>query len=153
MKEIIREEGIFRHGLLGKGITATMGRNGTFNMIYFGFYHTFRYQNSQHKKPSILRTILQRSTSQHGRSKVGVFAKILHWLDCWNFGLLCQHSFRRGKKQDPGTTACSWNSHLQRNIQGDSHGLSKRRIPGLVQRPFTKDIETWTRRSNYASGL
>lgn len=42
MKEIIREEGFLRHGLLGKGITATMGRNGAFNMIYFGFYHTFR---------------------------------------------------------------------------------------------------------------
>ncbi len=25
---------------LGKGITATMGRNGFFNMIYFGFYHS-----------------------------------------------------------------------------------------------------------------
>ena len=24
----------------GKGITATMGRNGFFNMIYFGFYHS-----------------------------------------------------------------------------------------------------------------
>ena len=41
-KEIIREDGIGRNGLLGKGITATMGRNGFFNMIYFGFYHTMK---------------------------------------------------------------------------------------------------------------
>ena len=26
----------------GKGITATMGRNGFFNMIYFGFYHSVK---------------------------------------------------------------------------------------------------------------
>jgi len=39
-REIIKEDGIGRNGLLGKGITATMGRNGFFNMIYFGFYHT-----------------------------------------------------------------------------------------------------------------
>jgi solute carrier family 25 2-oxodicarboxylate transporter 21 len=41
-KEIAKADGWLRHGLLGKGITATMGRNGTFNMIYFGFYHTVR---------------------------------------------------------------------------------------------------------------
>ena len=35
-------QGYGRNGLLGKGITATMGRNGTFNMIYFGFYHSVR---------------------------------------------------------------------------------------------------------------
>jgi len=39
-KEIIRTDGI--SGLLGKGITATMGRNGFFNMIYFGFYHSVK---------------------------------------------------------------------------------------------------------------
>jgi len=39
-REIIKEDGLGRNGLLGKGITATMGRNGFFNMIYFGFYHT-----------------------------------------------------------------------------------------------------------------
>eukprot|EP00088_Acartia_fossae_P030457 TRINITY_DN31441_c0_g1_i1.p1 TRINITY_DN31441_c0_g1~~TRINITY_DN31441_c0_g1_i1.p1 ORF type:complete len:216 (+),score=26.07 TRINITY_DN31441_c0_g1_i1:46-648(+) len=37
-RQIIKSDGIF--GLLGKGITATMGRNGFFNMIYFGFYHS-----------------------------------------------------------------------------------------------------------------
>ena len=41
-REIIKEDGIGRGGLLGKGITATMGRNGTFNMMYFGFYHSVR---------------------------------------------------------------------------------------------------------------
>ncbi|XP_023341461.1 mitochondrial 2-oxodicarboxylate carrier [Eurytemora carolleeae] len=43
VREIIKTDGIFgSSGLLGKGITATMGRNGFFNMIYFGFYHTFK---------------------------------------------------------------------------------------------------------------
>ena len=32
-REIIKEDGIGRGGLLGKGITATMGRNGFFNMV------------------------------------------------------------------------------------------------------------------------
>ncbi len=41
-KEIVAESGYGRNGLLGKGITATMGRNGAFNMIYFGFYHSVR---------------------------------------------------------------------------------------------------------------
>ena len=41
-REIIKEDGLGRNGLLGKGITATMGRNGFFNMIYFGFYHTMK---------------------------------------------------------------------------------------------------------------
>ena len=41
-REIIKEDGFGKNGLLGKGITATMGRNGFFNMIYFGFYHTMR---------------------------------------------------------------------------------------------------------------
>ena len=41
-REIIKEDGIGRNGLLGKGITGTMGRNGFFNMIYFGFYHTMK---------------------------------------------------------------------------------------------------------------
>ena len=43
MKEIIHQDGVMgRNGLLGKGITATMGRNGFFNMVYFGFYHTVK---------------------------------------------------------------------------------------------------------------
>ena len=51
-REIIKEDGLGRNGLLGKGVTATMGRNGFFNMIYFGFYHTMKnwlpsYQDSR----------------------------------------------------------------------------------------------------------
>ncbi len=44
MREIVRRDGLVGRGggLLTKGITATMGRNGTFNMIYFGFYHTVK---------------------------------------------------------------------------------------------------------------
>ena len=27
---------------LNKGITATLGRHGVFNMVYFGFYHNIK---------------------------------------------------------------------------------------------------------------
>jgi len=40
-KQIIRTEGLFR-GILCKGLTATMGRNGFFNMWYFGFYNSVK---------------------------------------------------------------------------------------------------------------
>ena len=53
--EIVKEDGFGRNGLLGKGITGTMARNGYFNMVkdgllesteqsqvYFGFYHTVK---------------------------------------------------------------------------------------------------------------
>eukprot|EP00095_Tigriopus_kingsejongensis_P003266 maker-scaffold69_size418775-snap-gene-3.29 protein:Tk03266 transcript:maker-scaffold69_size418775-snap-gene-3.29-mRNA-1 annotation:"mitochondrial 2-oxodicarboxylate carrier" len=38
--EIARQDGMGRNGLLGKGMTATIGRNGAFNTIYFGFFYT-----------------------------------------------------------------------------------------------------------------
>lgn len=37
----MRRDGLGLRGL-NKGLTATIGRNGTFNMIYFGFYHSVR---------------------------------------------------------------------------------------------------------------
>lgn len=40
-RQIIRSGGIGLSGL-NKGVTATIGRNGTFNMIYFGFYHSVK---------------------------------------------------------------------------------------------------------------
>lgn len=40
-RQIIQKNGFGFNGLY-KGLTATMGRNGTFNMIYFGFYHSVR---------------------------------------------------------------------------------------------------------------
>lgn len=40
-RQIVREQGIGFNGL-NKGVTATIGRNGVFNMIYFGFYHSFK---------------------------------------------------------------------------------------------------------------
>ena len=46
-RQILNEDGYLgkKHGnggLLNKGITATMGRNGFFNMVYFGFYHSVK---------------------------------------------------------------------------------------------------------------
>ncbi|GAB6026039.1 hypothetical protein CHUAL_012249 [Chamberlinius hualienensis] len=38
-QSIIRNQGIFA---LNKGLTSTLGRNGVFNMIYFGFYHSVK---------------------------------------------------------------------------------------------------------------
>jgi len=40
-REIIKRDGFGLNGL-NKGVTATMARNGVFNMIYFGFYHSIR---------------------------------------------------------------------------------------------------------------
>ena len=42
VKEIIRNDGVFLNGLLGKGITATICRNGTFNLVYFGFFYSVK---------------------------------------------------------------------------------------------------------------
>ncbi|XP_030564431.1 mitochondrial 2-oxodicarboxylate carrier [Drosophila novamexicana] len=39
--DIVRRDGLGLRGL-NKGLTATMGRNGVFNMIYFGFYHSVK---------------------------------------------------------------------------------------------------------------
>ncbi|CAB4061057.1 SLC25A21 [Lepeophtheirus salmonis] len=42
-RSIIKENGLLgNQGLLTKGITGTMGRNGVFNMVYFGFYHSVK---------------------------------------------------------------------------------------------------------------
>lgn len=40
-RAIVTKDGIGLNGL-NKGLTATIGRNGVFNMIYFGFYHSVR---------------------------------------------------------------------------------------------------------------
>jgi len=39
--DIVRANGIGFRGL-NKGLTATIGRNGVFNMVYFGFYHSVK---------------------------------------------------------------------------------------------------------------
>lgn len=40
-KEIVKRGGIGLNGL-NKGLTSTIGRNGTWNLIYFGFYHSVK---------------------------------------------------------------------------------------------------------------
>lgn len=40
-RDIINRQGLGSSGL-NKGLTATLGRNGLFNMIYFGFYHSVK---------------------------------------------------------------------------------------------------------------
>lgn len=40
-RQIIQTNGFGLRGL-NKGVTATMGRNGAFNMVYFGFYHSVK---------------------------------------------------------------------------------------------------------------
>lgn len=40
-KEIIKSDGLGFRGL-NKGVTATIARNGVFNMVYFGFYHSVK---------------------------------------------------------------------------------------------------------------
>ncbi|XP_059045275.1 mitochondrial 2-oxodicarboxylate carrier [Achroia grisella] len=40
-RQIVREHGVGSRGL-NKGLTATIARNGVFNMVYFGFYHSVK---------------------------------------------------------------------------------------------------------------
>ncbi|KAL3874916.1 hypothetical protein ACJMK2_037868 [Sinanodonta woodiana] len=40
-REIVAKDGLGFHGL-NKGLTATLGRHGVFNMVYFGFYHNIK---------------------------------------------------------------------------------------------------------------
>lgn len=40
-REIVRTQGLGLNGLM-KGLTATIARNGAFNMVYFGFYHSVK---------------------------------------------------------------------------------------------------------------
>lgn len=40
-RQIIKKEGLGFQGL-NKGLTATLGRHGIFNMVYFGFYHNVK---------------------------------------------------------------------------------------------------------------
>lgn len=46
-REIIQKDGFGLRGL-NKGVTATMARNGVFNMIYFSFYHNVKQFIPQH---------------------------------------------------------------------------------------------------------
>lgn len=61
-RHIVRTGGIGLRGL-NKGLTATIGRNGTFNMIYFGFYHSVKdvvpaYEVSiAHNKQALIATL------------------------------------------------------------------------------------------------
>lgn len=50
-KQIVAESGIGLNGL-NKGVGATIGRNGVFNMIYFGFYHSIKNEFPEYQDPT-----------------------------------------------------------------------------------------------------
>lgn len=50
-RQIALEEGWYR-GIISKGLTATMWRNGSFNMVYFGFYHSVKDYVPQFSDPT-----------------------------------------------------------------------------------------------------
>lgn len=58
-REILREHGFGSQGL-GKGITATLGRHGVFNMVYFSFYHNIKgiVPEAENEKLELLRRFL-----------------------------------------------------------------------------------------------
>lgn len=58
-REIVRRDGFGMRGL-NKGLTATLGRHGVFNMIYFGFYHNVKdiVPCSQDSRLEFLRKVL-----------------------------------------------------------------------------------------------
>lgn len=49
-KQIIKENGIGSRGL-NRGLSATIGRNGVFNMLYFGFYHSVKNIVPEYQDP------------------------------------------------------------------------------------------------------
>ncbi|VEN56298.1 unnamed protein product [Callosobruchus maculatus] len=49
-KNIIAKDGFGPKGL-NKGVTATIARNGVFNMIYFGFYHSVKKYLPEYENP------------------------------------------------------------------------------------------------------
>ncbi|XP_051002376.1 mitochondrial 2-oxodicarboxylate carrier isoform X2 [Acomys russatus] len=51
-RQIIKKEGLGLQGL-NKGFTATLGRNGIFNMVYFGFYHNVKNVIPSSKDPTL----------------------------------------------------------------------------------------------------
>lgn len=49
-RQIIAEHGIGSRGL-NRGLSATIGRNGVFNMLYFGFYHSVKNIVPEYQDP------------------------------------------------------------------------------------------------------
>lgn len=49
-RKIIAENGLGSRGL-NRGLTATIGRNGVFNMLYFGFYHSVKNIVPEYQDP------------------------------------------------------------------------------------------------------
>lgn len=76
-REIIRNHGFGRHGL-NKGVTATLGRNGVFNMIYFGFYHSIKDLQfwSKSDKNDPIRDLLKKLTIGFTSGVLGSIANI-----------------------------------------------------------------------------
>ena len=64
-REILKTEGYFGRsngngGLLNRGITATMGRHGFFNMVYFGFYHSVKNHFPAYEVPTYMNLCLRK---------------------------------------------------------------------------------------------
>lgn len=49
-RKIIAEQGFGSRGL-NRGLSATIGRNGVFNMLYFGFYHSVKNIVPEYQEP------------------------------------------------------------------------------------------------------
>ncbi|KAF5299607.1 hypothetical protein FQA39_LY11522 [Lamprigera yunnana] len=49
-RQIVKEHGLGLRGL-NKGVTATIARNGVFNMVYFGFYHSVKGYLPEYEDP------------------------------------------------------------------------------------------------------
>ena len=52
-RQIVRENGLGFRGL-NKGLTATIARNGIFNMVYFGFYHSVKGYLPEHEVSKLM---------------------------------------------------------------------------------------------------
>lgn len=101
-RQIVREHGLGFQGL-NKGLTATIARNGIFNMVYFGFYHSVKgvvpeYQVSINQTPSFVKvkyyyvyllTIECINKYKHNISTLYIISKIIS-LDGMKIDFLCK---------------------------------------------------------------
>lgn len=87
-KAIIKKDGLGLKGL-NKGITATIGRNGLFNMVYFGFYHSVKgYLPEFQVKHSTISPMKYNKIMFLTGSNIGILKESWNWVCVWNIGIL-----------------------------------------------------------------
>lgn len=88
---------------LNKGLTATIARNGVFNMVYFGFYHSVKGLIPQVKvcctislHPNYMKPKFQFLYCVSCFSSLGllagIFQELWYWLCVWHISIMCKYT-------------------------------------------------------------